>query len=230
MCYDPRFVRTKERALTAETLAIGLTAYVVLLVSLSVHESAHAWTALMEGDPTAQSLGRISLNPLVHIDPLGTVVMPLLMIFTGVPLLGWAKPTPVDPRFFKDLKRGQIIVSGAGPVSNLLLALLFTAVLFVAVRVIAEPSSHHPVILLLGLGVQLNVLLAIFNLVPLPPLDGSHILQWTLPNGLGHRYIRAIAPYGGLILLALVMTGLLFKIIGPIYEVVLGFLYALARR
>ena len=94
--------------------------YVVLLFSLSVHESAHAWTALKQGDPTAQSLGRITLNPLAHIDLVGTVVMPLLMIFTGVPLLGWAKPTPVDPHHFKDLRRGQIVVSGAGPLSNLL--------------------------------------------------------------------------------------------------------------
>jgi Zn-dependent protease len=200
----------------------------VLLFSLSVHESAHALTALMEGDPTAQSLGRISLNPLVHIDMIGTVVMPLLMIFTGVPLLGWAKPTPVNPRYFKNLKRGQIIVSSAGPVSNLLLAVLFTAGLFVAVRVIAEPTATHPVILFLMLGVQLNVLLAIFNLVPLPPLDGSHIFQWALPNDLGHRYVQAIGPYGGYILLALVMTGALFKVLSPVLDFVLGFLYGLA--
>ena len=182
----------------------------------------------MEGDPTAQSQGRISLNPLVHIDIMGTVVLPLLMIFGGLPFLfGWAKPCPVNPRNFKNLKRGQIIVSGAGPVSNLLLAVLFTAALFVAVRVIAEPTSTHPVILLLMLGVQLNVLLAIFNLVPLPPLDGSHIFQWGLPNGLGHRYIQAIGPYGGYILLALVMTGALFKVLSPIIDVVLGFLYGI---
>jgi len=183
----------------------------------------------MEGDPTAQSQGRISLNPLVHIDIMGTVVLPLLMIFGGLPFLfGWAKPCPVNPRNFKNLKRGQIIVSGAGPVSNLLLAVLFTAGLFVAVRVIAEPTSTHPVILFLMLGVQLNVLLAIFNLVPLPPLDGSHIFQWALPNGLGHRYVRAIGPYGGYILLALVMTGVLFKVLSPILDVVLGFLYGIA--
>lgn len=205
-----------------------MTAYVVLLFSLSVHESAHALTALWEGDTTAQSQGRISLNPLVHIDIIGTVVMPLLMIFGGLTfLIGWAKPTPVDPSRFKDLKRGQIVVSGAGPVSNLILAVLFTALLFVAVRVIAEPTSSHPVILFLMIGVQLNVLLAIFNLVPLPPLDGSHIFQWGLPNGLGHKYMRAIGPYGGYILLALVMTGALFKVLSPILDVVLGFLYGL---
>jgi Zn-dependent protease len=201
----------------------------VLLFSLSVHESAHAWTAFRQGDPTARNLGRISLNPLVHIDPIGTVVMPLLMIFTGVPLLGWAKPTPVDPRYFKDLRRGQILVSGAGPLSNLLLALVFTALLFVAVRVLPAPLKEQPVAQLLSLGLQLNVLLAIFNLVPLPPLDGSHVLEWALPSGMGHRYVATIAPYGGFILLALVMSGALFTVLSPVLDLVLGFLYSLVR-
>jgi Zn-dependent protease len=199
----------------------------VLLFSLSVHESAHAWTALKQGDPTAQSQGRISLNPLVHIDLIGTVVLPLLMIFTNVPLLGWAKPTPVDPRYFRDLRRGQIVVSGAGPLSNLLLGLVFAAGLFVAARVLPPPLKDQPVAQLLNLGIQLNVLLAIFNLVPLPPLDGSHVVEWAMPNGMGHRYMRAIAPYGGLILLALVMSGALFTILNPVLRLVLGVLYSL---
>lgn len=215
--------------LTPEALALGLTQYVVLLFSLSVHESAHAWTALKQGDTTAQSLGRISLNPLVHIDVIGTVVLPLIMIFTGVPLLGWAKPTPVDPRSFKDLRRGQIIVAGAGPVSNLLLALLFTAGLFVAVRVLPGPLQEQPLAQLLSIGLQLNVLLAIFNLVPLPPLDGSHVVEWALPNGMGHRYMAAIGPYGGLILLALVVSGALFTVLSPVLDVVIRFLYSLVR-
>jgi len=199
----------------------------VLLFSLSVHESAHAWTALKQGDPTAQSLGRISLNPLVHIDLIGTVILPLLMIFTNVPLLGWAKPTPVDPSHFRDLRRGQIVVSGAGPLSNLLLGLVFTAGLFVAARVLPPPLKDQPVAHLLSLGIQLNVLLAIFNLVPLPPLDGSHVVEWALPGEMGHRYARAIAPYGGLILLALVMSGALFTILNPVLRLVLGILYSL---
>jgi Zn-dependent protease len=203
--------------------------YVVLLFSLSVHESAHAWTALKQGDPTARSLGRISLNPLVHIDAIGTVVLPLLMIFTGVPLLGWAKPTPVDPRSFRNLRFGQIVVSGAGPLSNFLLALLFTAFLFVAVRVLPGPLREQPLVQFLSLGVQLNVLLAVFNLVPLPPLDGSHVVEWALPNGMGHRYVRAIAPYGGFILLALVMTGALFRVLSPVLDLVVGLLYSLVR-
>jgi Zn-dependent protease len=203
--------------------------YVVLLFSLSVHESAHAWTALRQGDSTAQRLGRISLNPLVHIDVIGTVVMPLLMIFTGVPLLGWAKPTPVDPRYFRNLRMGQIVVSGAGPVSNLLLALLFTAGLFVAVRVLPGPLREQPVVVFLSMGVQLNVLLAIFNLVPLPPLDGSHVVEWALPNGMGHRYMAMIAPYGGFVLLALVMSGALFTVLSPVLDFVVGLLYSLVR-
>jgi Zn-dependent protease len=215
--------------MTPEALALGLTQFVVLLFSLSVHESAHAWTALKQGDSTAQSLGRISLNPLVHIDLIGTVVLPLVMIFTGAPLLGWAKPTPVDPRSFRNVRRGQIVVAGAGPVSNLLLALLFTAGLFVAVRVLSGPLQEQPLAQLLILGVQLNVLLAIFNLVPLPPLDGSHVVEWALPNGMGHRYMAMIGPYGGLILLALVMSGALFHVLSPVLNVVIGFLFSLVR-
>jgi len=215
--------------LTPEALALGLTQFVVLLFSLSFHESAHAWTALRQGDPTAQSLGRISLNPLVHIDPIGTVVMPLLMIFTGVPLLGWAKPTPVNPRLFRSLRGGQILVSAAGPISNMLLALLFTAFLFVGVRALPHPLHEQPLAQLLSLGVQLNVSLAIFNLIPLPPLDGSHVVEWSLPNGMGHRYIAAIAPYQGFLLLALVMSGALSRLLSPILNFVIGFLFSLVR-
>lgn len=201
----------------------------MLLFSLSVHESAHAWTALRQGDPTAQSLGRISLNPLVHVDVIGTVVLPLLMIFTGVPLLGWAKPTPVDPGRFRSLRRGQIVVSGAGPLSNLLLAALFTAGLFVAVRTLPEPLRDQPVVVFLLMGLQLNVLLAVFNLVPLPPLDGSHIVEWGLPGGAGHRLMATIAPYGGFVLLALVMSGALFKVLSPVNDAIVGVLLSLVR-
>jgi Zn-dependent protease len=213
-----------------ENVAVGLMSYVVLLFSLSVHESAHAWTALKQGDPTARSLGRISLNPLVHVDVVGTVVLPLLMIFTGVPLLGWAKPTPVDPRRFRDLRRGQIVVSGAGPLSNLLLALLATAFLFVAVRVLPGPLREQPLVVLLSMAVQLNVLLAVFNLVPLPPLDGSHVVEWALPSGMGHRYMAAIAPFGGLLLLALVMTGALWIVLSPVHQAIVDLLYSLVRQ
>jgi Zn-dependent protease len=185
--------------------------------------------ALRQGDPTARSLGRISLNPLVHMDLVGTVIMPLLQIFvSGIPLLGWAKPTPVNPGFFRRLRRGQILVSGAGPLSNAVLAALFTAGLFVAARLVSGSTFEQPVLRFLVAGIQLNVVLVLFNLLPLPPLDGSHVLEWTLPAPLGHRYAQMIAPYGTLLLLALVMSGLLGRVLSPVLGVVLRFLYAVA--
>jgi Zn-dependent protease len=155
--------------------------------------------------------------------------MPLLQIFaSGIPLLAWAKPTPVNPRFFRDMRRGQIVVSGAGPLSNVLLALAFTALLYVAARIVPTSSFQEPVLRLIVAGIQLNVVLALFNLVPLPPLDGSHVLEWALPDGMGHRYARAVAPYGSLLLLALVMSGLLGKVLSPVLGAVLRVLYAVA--
>jgi Zn-dependent protease len=170
-------------------------------------------------------MGRISLNPLVHIDLVGTVVMPLLQIFmSGIPLLAWAKPTPVDPRFFRDVRRGQIVVSGAGPVSNLLLALLFTAGLFVAARLVPGSGFETPVLRLLVAGIQLNVILALFNLVPLPPLDGSWIASWGLPRPIAAVYDRIVEPYGQWILLILFATGVLSLVTMPFINLILGFL------
>ena len=119
--------------LTSESLALGLTTFVVLLFSLSVHESAHGWMAHKLGDDTALREGRVSLNPLVHIDPIGTLLLPILQIFTGLPFIGWAKPTPYDPTNFRrdvTMRQGHMLVAGAGPVSNLLLAVLFTVAFF----------------------------------------------------------------------------------------------------
>jgi Zn-dependent protease len=133
----------------------------------------------------------------------------------------------VNPSFFKDLRRGQIIVSGAGPLSNVLLALVFAAGLYVAARLVPGTSFQEPVLRLLVDSIQLNVVLAIFNLVPLPPLDGSHVVEWALPNGMGHRYAQAIAPYGSLLLLALVVSGLLGRMLSPVLAAVLRILYAI---
>jgi Zn-dependent protease len=217
-------------SLTPEAIAIGLSTYVVLLFSLSFHESAHAWAASRMGDDTARRLGRISLNPIVHIDPIGTVLMPLLQIFaSGIPLLGWAKPTPVNPRLYSDLRRGELFVSGAGPVSNLILALGFTAALFVVARLGLDGALGETLLYLLSVGVTLNIVLALFNLVPLPPLDGSHVLQWLLPPRLGERYAALLRPYGTLILLALVMTGVLGSLLRPLVIFFRDFLFALVR-
>jgi Zn-dependent protease len=214
---------------TPEHIALGLTTYVVLLFSISVHESAHGWMAHRMGDDTALSLGRVSLNPLVHIDPIGTLLIPLVQIFgpSGIPLLGWAKPTPVVSRNFRDLSRGHILVAGAGPVSNLLLAIVFTAGLFGAARS-GVMNPYGPVASMLAIGVQMNVALAVFNLVPLPPLDGSWIASFGLPRALAEGYDRFVRPYGMWILLILFMTGILGQLLSPLLFWIQRVLFGLA--
>lgn len=204
-----------------------LSLYLVLLFSLSVHESAHAWSALQMGDDTGAREGRISLNPLVHIDMMGTVIFPLLMLFSGWGyLFGWAKPTPVQPRYFRRYRLGQILTAGAGPVSNFLLALVFTAVYAVALRV---TDGGHPMALLSWMGIVLNVILGVFNLIPVPPLDGSWIASWGLPRRWGDVYDRIAEPYGFLILLVLFVSGALSLIMDWFANPLIGFLADLAR-
>jgi Zn-dependent protease len=209
-------------------MAMGLTYYVVLLFSLSVHESAHGWMALRMGDDTAARQGRITLNPFSHIDPIGTVLIPVLQMFWGgVPLLGWAKPTPVGASNFRKLARGHVLVAAAGPVSNVLLALVFTAALFVGVRAGAE--GNEPVGTLLRTGVHMNVVLALFNLVPLPPLDGSWVASWGLPRSVAAVYDRVVEPYGHWILLLLFATGVLGLLLSPFINVMSDLLFRLAH-
>lgn len=199
----------------------------VLLFSLSVHESAHGWMALRMGDDTAARQGRITLNPLSHIDPVGTVLIPLMQIFWGgVPLLGWAKPTPVGAQNFRRLARGHVLVAGAGPASNLLLALLFTLLLFLGLR--SGARENETVMAILNTGVQMNVVLALFNLVPLPPLDGSWVASWGLPRPVAARYDRVVEPYGHWILLILFATGALGWLLSPFVRTLSTFLYRLA--
>ena len=192
--------------ITPESFALGITTYVVLLFSLSVHESAHGYMAYRMGDDTARLQGRVDLNPLVHIDPVGTVLIPLLQIFWGgVPLLGWAKPTPVGAHNFRRLARGHVLVAGAGPASNLLLAILFTLALFVTRRAGLIESGRDVLFVILAVGIQMNVALALFNLIPVPPLDGSWIASWGLPRPIADRYDRLVEPFGQWLLLALFM-------------------------
>jgi Zn-dependent protease len=220
--------------MSPEQIAMGLTYYVVLLFSLSFHESAHAWMASRLGDDTARSLGRVTLNPIAHIDLLGTVVIPLIQIFgpAGIPLFGWAKPTPYDPRNFRpgELRRGHMLVAAAGPVSNFLLAILFTAGLFVAVRVVGRADASQPLLVLLGTGVMINVALGVFNLVPLPPLDGSKVASFGLPRSIAEGYDRIVGPYGAWILLILFATGALSVVVSPVIVGLRNALYQIALR
>jgi Zn-dependent protease len=188
-------------------------AFVILLLSLTIHETAHAWTADVLGDPTARFLGRISLNPAVHADLIGTIIFPLVALFTGVPLIGWAKPVPVDVRRLRNHRRDYVLVAAAGPASNLMLALV--ASVFYRLILPAEPVGAESYLeYFFRIGVVLNVMLAVFNMIPVPPLDGGNVIGGLLPPRLAMSY-DSIRPYGILILYALMFTGLLTAFVGP---------------
>lgn len=197
-----------------------LIVLVVLIASLSVHEAAHAFAADRLGDPTARQLGRLSLNPAVHVDPIGTLLFPLIAFLTGVPLIGWAKPVPVNLRSFRHPKRDFALVAAAGPASNIAMAVL-AAVILEAVRTFAVPGDIaalavlRPAIQLLRVFVYLNVLLAVFNMIPVPPLDGGNVLIGLLPANTS-RLVEQLRPYGILILYALMFTGILSTLLGPV--------------
>lgn len=179
----------------------------VLLFSVIVHEVAHGWVALKEGDPTAYMLGRLTLNPLPHIDPIGSIVLPLLLwLSPGHFMFGWAKPVPVNPRNFRRYRRADILVSLAGVTANMLLALLFTAVAVgVGYAGHALPAARvvlTPVQVMASAGIVINLVLAFFNLIPIPPLDGSHVFYHLLPARLGAAY-RQVGWRGMLVLMGL---------------------------
>jgi Zn-dependent protease len=207
---------------------------IAFLFAISVHESAHAWTAWKLGDPTAQMLGRITLNPVRHIDPVGTVILPALLMFSGLPVFGWAKPVPVNPRNFSSEMRDDILTSVAGPVSNFLV--VFGAMMVLSLIGLLSPTGRvliynlayfgaptdtssvlMPVVLLLYQFIIINVILAVFNLIPVPPLDGSHVLRHLLPDNARRMYDMAgialllmLVVFGGPLIRALVRPVLHF--------------------
>lgn len=180
---------------------------IAFLFAISVHESAHAWMASLLGDPTARMLGRVSLNPIRHIDFVGTILLPTIALISGVPLLGWAKPTPVDPRNFKHPVRDDVLTSLVGPISNFVIAIgCYIVLVMVAkssqaglliVKSLAErslidiSSMLMPIALIFHEALKLNLLLGIFNLIPLPPLDGSHVIRHLLPDGIRRGFDMA---------------------------------------
>lgn len=223
--------------MSQQEIVLKIFEFVLLLFSLSFHEMAHAWTASRLGDQTARMLGRVTLNPGKHIDPLGTVLLPLAMLFLGPYggrfLIGWARPTPVNTRNFKNYVRGDVLTTLAGPVSNLLISLVCTVLLLALARsspiaaglvrglayggfdptLMGAAPALFPAVILLYMALTLNLFLAFFNLLPLPPLDGSHLIRHLLPTSM----LRVYDQLGMLSLLLMFIFGgrLVNLFVGP---------------
>ncbi len=189
-----------------------LIQFLTFMFALSVHEAAHGWVADRFGDPTARRLGRVTLNPIAHIDLFGTVIFPLILFLLKLPLFGWAKPVPVNPYNLRNPRRDSMWVSAAGPVSNLLVA----TVCSLLIRLVpAQNPGLHIFGILLSYLIIIDIFLAVFNLIPIPPLDGSGIIEGLLKGKALENYLK-LRPYSMFILLALVWFGGLGSIIWPV--------------
>ncbi len=215
----------------------GVVQILILLLAISVHESAHAWTAWKAGDSTAYDAGRVTLNPIRHIDPVGSLLLPAMLFFAGAPVFGWAKPTPVRVSKLRDPKRDHLWVTAAGPLSNVLLCLFALAALWLGLRLVgadgrvaaqlilfrdlegAQESVHFPWLFALVHFAFLNGFLAVFNLLPIPPLDGGQITLNLLPPDWATKF-SAIRPYGFIIVLGLAMVNALAFLVVPIYALI----------
>lgn len=187
-----------------------------VLFAITVHEVAHGWVAKKLGDPTAMMMGRLTLNPFKHIDPIGTVLVPLiLLLLPGGFIFGWAKPVPVTWKNLRNPKKDMALVAIAGPVANLLMAIFWAIVLKIGILLSVQSDSQFMFLVAAGIaGIFINAILMILNLLPLPPLDGGRILVSVLPGPLAWKVSR-LEPYGFFILVALLATGILGVIIGP---------------
>lgn len=193
----------------------AIATIIPILFAITVHEVAHGWVAFQFGDPTASRLGRLTLNPIKHIDPIGTVLVPGILFMTGGIIFGWAKPVPIDYRRLKNPKKSMMLVAAAGPFSNLIMAFAW-AIIFKSADVWAGDLTA--MMQLMGFtGLWINIVLMVLNLLPIPPLDGSQILAQVLPEPYKGQY-EQLMPYGMFILIALALSGILFAIIFPIIQ------------
>ena len=201
--------------------------YPVFLFSLSCHEAAHGWVSEKFGDPTARMLGRITLSPFPHMDLIGTVFLPIFGILTGAPVIGWGKPVPVDPRYYKDIRKHSLWVAASGPASNICLAVCFALAARGLVAALPSipaaqvvPGRFGATVLsalfaICQMGVVLNLMLALFNMIPIAPLDGATVIRGVLPVNMLHSYDQ-FSRYGMIFLLLLFVTGLLRYLFIPV--------------
>jgi len=205
------------------SLAQQISAWLLpVLLAVTVHETAHGWVARRFGDRTAEMLGRLTLNPIKHIDPVGTILVPgLMLLLPGGFVFGWAKPVPVDWRNFKRPKQDMAWVALAGPVSNLLMAFAWALLARFALGLPAGSWIKAPLLFMGVAGIFINTILMVLNLLPLPPLDGGRVLTGLLPAPAAYRFSR-IEPYGFIILLALLMSGILGMVMWPFVQLFLN--------
>ncbi len=203
-----------------------------LVFAIVLHEVAHGWVADKLGDHTARSMGRLTLNPISHIDLFGTVLMPLMLFLltNGKMVFGYAKPVPINPYNFKNPKKDMALSSLAGPGINMVMAIMFSFLLRVVTPPIGDVITKQtwdwfvlPITLMFGYGIIMNVVLAVLNMIPIPPLDGSRVVYWVLPDKQAAAYYR-LEPYGTFILIGLIMLGVLGRIIEPIIRPILSLL------
>jgi Zn-dependent protease len=204
-------------------ILISIISILCLILAITVHEFCHALAADFLGDPTPRSMGRLTLNPLAHADPIGTFLLPLMSALSGIPTIGWAKPVPIDPFNFRNPKRDEIITSLAGPLSNLSLAIITS--LFLRFLPINSSITSY----ILYIFILINISLAIFNLIPIPPLDGSHIFLNLLPDKSRLKWEEAFAQYGFILLILLIFfplgrQSILASIISPPINLILKLL------
>ena len=200
-----------------------------VIFAITVHEVAHGWVAKQLGDPTAMMMGRLTLNPIKHIDPIGTIVVPLVLLMLGGFIFGWAKPVPVTWENLRKPKRDMALVAIAGPAANLIMAILWALVIKISLMVSGTMDWLAAPLLAMGqAGILINVILMVLNLLPLPPLDGGRVATGLLPGPLSYKFSR-IEPYGFFILLGLLATGLLGKILWPPVEMIIAAIQLIFR-